>query len=418
MMLFNRERAERVMQKHRLDALVASSPDNVMYATDYECSSHWLNKGFQVYSIFTPAHRPQASLIAPSLELEAIVDGNVWVDDVYIFAGFNRGPAQRNAMDEVGRAGKALLEKAHHVRRAADGLVAALEARGLTRGRIGIDESGISPLHWHDLKQRLPNAELVFANSIWWEIRMVKTPAEIERLRKASKITETAINRAFRLLKPGVKESTIVDAYHEELGRLGAKATFMMFGSGSRTSYPHILVSDKVVEANDLVRYDIGCTYDFYHSDMARVVSMGKPTDQQRRICDAFAHGVEDALGLIRPGADVRDIYNAAMKPGRALGLELFDRFHCGHGIGISVYDPPVVTLGDPSSSAFLMPAIEGGLEPGMSLNVEVGYYVQGIEGFLCEDTTVVTADGYERLTHNSKQLLLEDYLRESEAAA
>src|SRR5918997_1446326 len=81
--LFNRERAERMLQKHGLDALVASSPDNVMYASDYECSTHWINKGFQVYSVFSPGCAPEASLIAPSLELEAIVDGDVWIDDVY-----------------------------------------------------------------------------------------------------------------------------------------------------------------------------------------------------------------------------------------------------------------------------------------------------------------------------------------------
>ena len=103
------------------------------------------------------------------------------------------------------------------------------------------------------------------------------------------------------------------------------------------------------------------------------------------------------------------------MAPGRKLDLENFDRFHCGHGIGISVYDPPVVTLSDPSTSAFLMPATETGLEPGMSLNVEVGYYVQGVHGFLCEDTTVVTETGFERLTHNSKALLFEDYVRHNE---
>ena len=63
-MLFNRARAEGVMHKHGLDALVASSPDNVMYASDYECVTHWINKGFQVYSVFTPGHTPTASLIA------------------------------------------------------------------------------------------------------------------------------------------------------------------------------------------------------------------------------------------------------------------------------------------------------------------------------------------------------------------
>ena len=102
-MLFNQKRAEMGMQGHRLDAIVAASPDNVLYATIYECVTHWLNKGFQLYSIFSPGHTPAASLIAPSLELDAIVDGDVWVDDVYLFSPFPRGPAQIDAMDTVGR---------------------------------------------------------------------------------------------------------------------------------------------------------------------------------------------------------------------------------------------------------------------------------------------------------------------------
>jgi Xaa-Pro aminopeptidase len=63
-MLFNQQRADQVMAKHGLDAIVATSPDNVMYATDYECITHWGNKGFQIYSIYTPGHSPRASLIA------------------------------------------------------------------------------------------------------------------------------------------------------------------------------------------------------------------------------------------------------------------------------------------------------------------------------------------------------------------
>ena len=135
-MLFNRSRAERVMQKHALDALVASSPDNVMYASDYECITHLDQQGFPGLFGLLPGHAPAASLIAPSLELEAIVDGKVWIDDIYIFAGFPRGPAQGEGMDVVGTKGKALLERAHMVGRAVNGLVAALEARGLANGRV------------------------------------------------------------------------------------------------------------------------------------------------------------------------------------------------------------------------------------------------------------------------------------------
>jgi len=413
-MLFNRARAEKVMQKHGLDALVAASPDNVMYASDYECITHWINKGFQVYSVFTPGHTPVASLIAPSLELEAIVDGKVWIDDIYIFAGFTRGPNKGEQMDRVGTRGKALLESAHIVGRAVDGLVAALEARGLTNGRVAIDESGISPLLWSALKQRLPNCDIVYGNAIWWEVRMVKTPDELDRLRTASRITERAVNAALKLARPGAKESDVVNEYNRQIAAMDGKPTFMLFGSGPRTSYPHMLVSDRVMEAGDLIRYDIGCTYNFYHSDNARVISLGNPTDRQRRIYDAFARGIEDAIALVKPGADVKDIYNAAMAPARKLGLENFDRFHCGHGIGISVYDPPIVTLADPSASAFLMPVTDGGLEPNMALNLEAGYYIQGVEGYLCEDTMLVTATGNERLTHNSKALDYDAFMAES----
>lgn len=414
-MLFNRSRAEKVMGKHGLDALVASSPDNVMYASDYECITHWINKGFQVYSVFTPGHQPAASLIAPSLELEAIVDGKVWIDDIYIFAGFPRGPARTEGMDSVGTKGKALLERAHTVGRAIDGLVAALEARGLAKGgRVAIDESGISPLLWSALQQRLPDCDIVYGNAIWWEVRMVKTADEIDRLRTASRITERAMVEALKLARPGARESDVVHEYNRQISALGGKPTFMLFGTGPRTSYPHMLVSDRVMEAGDLMRYDIGCTFDYYHSDNARVISLGHPTDRQRRIYEAFARGIEDAIALVKPGADVKDIYRAAMAPAQKLGLENFDRFHCGHGIGISVYDPPIVTLADPSASAFLMPATDSGLEPDMSLNIEAGYYIQGVEGYLCEDTLVVTATGHERLTHNSKALEYDAFMTAS----
>ncbi|MEL3892007.1 Xaa-Pro peptidase family protein [Ferrovibrio sp. MS7] len=411
-MLFNQARAEEVMARAGVEALIATSPENVMYASDYECVTHWINKGFQVYSIFTPNHKPKASLIAPSLELEAIVDGKVWIEDIYIFSPFKRGPAQGNEMDAVGKAGKALLERASIVSRALEGLIAAIESRGLQNSRIAVDELGMSPFIFWELKQRFPNADIIAGNPMWWEIRMIKTPDEIQRLRMASRITELAVNHAYGLIKPGVRESEIVHAYNVKIAELKGKPTFMLMGSGSRSSYPHMLVSEKPIEKGDIVRYDIGCTYDYYHSDTARaVVYGGKPSLQQQRLWDALSSGVEDAIALIKPGADVRDIYRAAMKPGKTLGLEDFDRFHCGHGIGISVYDPPVVTISDPATSAFLMPSVEGGLRPGMSLNVEVGYYMQGVQGMLCEDTMVVTETGCERLTNNSKSLIYDDFM-------
>ena len=95
-MLLNHPRALHMMAKHGLDALVATSPENVMYASDYECSTHWLNKGAQVYAALTPSTAPSAFIVTPLLELEALVDGDgSWIDDVWVLGAFKRGPAPR-----------------------------------------------------------------------------------------------------------------------------------------------------------------------------------------------------------------------------------------------------------------------------------------------------------------------------------
>jgi Xaa-Pro aminopeptidase len=417
-MLLNRERALRFMQKRGLDALVATSPENVMYASDYECSTHWLNKGAQVYAGLTPSATPDAFVVAPLLELEALVDGDgTWIEDVWTVGAFKRGPAPLASMDAVGRKGFALAQRAHKAETAVDALVQALTERGLDRGRVGLDETGMSAPIWAEIARRLPNATLTPASTVWWEIRMVKTPEELRRLRLASEIAEHAMNAAFALAKPGASEADVVREYHVQLAVRGARPTFAMFGSGARTGYPHLLESNKTLEAGDLIRYDTGCTYRYYHSDTARATVIGTPTDLHRRIWDVMVAGEEAAIAAVRAGAQPRDVHAAAMKPGLDAGLADFARFHCGHGIGISVYDPPLVTAADPTRSIFLMPGVEEGLEDGMVINVEVGYYLQGVVGFLCEDTMVVRPGGCELLTHNSKSLSFEDYMRENARA-
>jgi len=417
-MLLNQPRALRLIQKHGLDALVATSPENVMYASDYECSTHWLNKGAQVYAGLTPSATPGAFIVAPLLELEALVDGDgSWIDDVWVLGAFKRGPAPRASMDAVGRKGFDLAQRAHKAETAVDALVGALTQRGLDRACIGLDETGMSAPIWAEIVRRLPNATVVPASTVWWEIRMVKTPEELRRLRLASEIAEHAMNAAFALAKPGASEADVVREYHLQLAARGARPTFAMFGSGTRTGYPHILESSKTIEAGDLIRYDTGCTYRYYHSDTARATVIGKPTDVHRRIWDVMVAGEEAGIAKVRAGVQPRDIHAAAMKPGLDLGLAEFARFHCGHGIGISVYDPPLMTAADPTRSIFLMPGVDDGLEEGMVINIEVGYYLQGVAGFLCEDTMVVRRDGCELLTRNSKALVFEDYMRENARA-
>lgn len=410
-MLLNRPRAEAFMAKRGVDALVATSPENVLYASDHQCSTHWINKGAQVYAALLPGRAPEAALIVPMLEADTLTESRSWIRDITFVGLFSRAPTPEAEMDATGRATAATLAAARTAPSAMAGLVEVIRRAGLEKARIGIDEGGIPPSIWRQLEQMLPDATLVPATNLWWEIRMVKTPEEIRRLREASRVTELAMVEALRLARPGATERDMILKYHEVLAINAARPTFSMIGSGTRTAQPHFIEGDRRLEAGDLLRWDIGCTFDYYHSDTARAVSMGEPTAEQSRIWDLLCRGVEDAIAKVKPGADPREVFETAMAPGRAAGLPGFERFHCGHGIGISVYDPPIITAMDPEKSVFLMPAAEGGLQPGMTINIEVGYYIAGRMGFLCEDTLLVTESGNDRLTHAPKSLRLKDWL-------
>ena len=410
-MLFNQERAAQLMGQAGVDAVIATSKENVAYVSGHDSPTHTLMKNSLNFAVFSPDASPIASVIIPRLEVETWLHGSPWIEDVHLVGLFNRNLAHGHEMDGVGRSVTALLAEAHDAATMIEALVASIKSRGLTRSRLALDETGLGPADWDAIVEQLPQAEILPGNMLLWSVRMIKTQDEIERLRRASQIAESSVRHALSNLQAGGTDIDIERAYNAEVCRQGGLPSFAMFGSGALTSQPHLISSSKVIESDDLIRWDVGCTYQLYHSDTARAVVNGKPKSHQSDLWDLLARGVENAIEAARPGALPADLYEIAIDPLARSGNRDFARFHCGHGIGISIYDPPIVTQEDPSASVFRIPAAEGGLQPGMVLNIEVGYYQTGFQGFLCEDTILITPDGHERLTTAPKALALSDYL-------
>lgn len=410
-MLFNEERARKILREKKVDAVIATSKENVAYITGHDNPTHHLMKNALICAIYAPGSTPVASAIIPTLEVETFLHDRSWVEDIYLVGLFSRSQNHGQPMDEVGEAGRKLIEKARPVATALEALKHAIESRGLHKARIALDESALSFSDWAAIKELFPQADIIPGNVLLWTIRMIKTEEEIARLRKASQISERAVAAALAEVQPGMSELALCSAYNSHVCRMGGLPSFAMFGTGTGAAQPHLTSSGRRIEKGDLIRWDVGCTYGMYHSDTARAVVFGEPKEHQTRVWKLLAEGVEAAIALMKPGANPADLHRAAMAPLAASGLENHQRFHCGHGIGISIYDPPIITQADSSKSVFRVPVAEGGLEPGMVLNIEVGYYQQGYQGFLCEDTMVVTENGCERLTIASKALSLEEYL-------
>ena len=150
------------------------------------------------------------------------------------------------------------------------------------------------------------------------------------------------------------------------------------------------------LEQGDVIRFDVGGRYRHYRADIARIAIFGEPTREIRQKHRALLAGVERACELIRPGKRVADIYAAAVETVRREGIPHYRRNHVGHGIGLDGYDAPALTQ-----------TSEERLEAGMVLCVETPYYEAGRWGLQVEDMIVVRADGAERLTATSGDLML-----------
>jgi hypothetical protein len=124
-MLFNRTRAGKLLAREGVEAVVATSRENVEYITGNQNPTHLLMKASLIFAVYSPQTEPAASAIIPTLEIETFMASRSWVTDLHLFGFFARSAGDKDAMDEIGRAGRALMATAHNHQNAVDGLVAA-----------------------------------------------------------------------------------------------------------------------------------------------------------------------------------------------------------------------------------------------------------------------------------------------------
>jgi Xaa-Pro aminopeptidase len=395
-MLIDVDRARRIMTEQSLDALVATSPDNVTYASGYWAMSHWARPGGpQVYAILPADPASTPCLVTGSGNLDHVVDGEAWVTEAYRYGFFATGmdgpdlsPAERRYA--------ALLGTPDHGD-AASALLAALRDRKLERGRLAIEETGIQPALLDRVRRELPSAELRPGAGVFRAIRTVKTPEEIERLRGAVRATELGIEAAVAIARPGVSERELLAEFDRTVITAGGvPVSSMCIGSGPRSALSNCQAGDRRLVRGETLRFDGGVRFRRYRSDIARIAALGDPGERARRYYAALRAGVERGIEAVRPGVRCADVFRVVMETVRRQGIPHFERSHVGHGIGINNYDAPD-----------LAPGSQEILEEGMVLCVETPYYELGFAGLQLENTVVVRAHGAESLMSLDNELRL-----------
>lgn len=413
-MLLNKARALEAMRQYQLDAIIATTPENVTYLTDFAgwrprvYKGNTPMRGVQSYAILSSDPGAGATLVIPIAEATYLASHALDVPEVWTFGGERGIPEDAQpARDDIRRFLAFAHDTIHNRSDPGTALIDALRSHKLTRGRIALETLNLAPGVGERLRDQLPEVEFVEAGYLLRYIRYVKTPAEVQRLRQAARVNENAVQAVIDTIRPGVTEIEMRRAYKTALAQQDAEFEFFNCPAGPRVGvfFPP---SEYRLQPGDHGMFDGGCIYNFYHADTGMCYYIGEPDREYKRLFAGMVKTMEAGLEMLRPGVLPSQVYQVMAEAqvkncGGLMG-------HFGHGIGLeprdiplisSIYSPPPARAGEPAMSEDLP------LEPGVVLCIETPF--RRFEGMTvhAEYTLVITERGWENIIPAERQLLV-----------
>lgn len=225
---------------------------------------------------------------------------------------------------------------------------------------------------------------------------MRKTKEEIAKIKRACELTDKGFEFICKNIKPGMTEIEIAKKLDDYMFSLGVRglAFETIVGSGINSSSIHSKPSNRKIEEQDIIQFDIGYVFDGYCSDMSRMVFVGGITEKQKDIYNLVFKTQMNAIENIKVGMHA----NEADFLGRKFILDAgFDYAHAmGHGIGKEVHEELIIS-----------PKRENVLEKDMVFTIEPGVYLENEFGIRIEDTVLLTQNGIVTLTNSTKEIII-----------
>jgi len=242
-----------------------------------------------------------------------------------------------------------------------------------------------------------PKARLRPTEGLVEEPRMVKEPAEVERIRAAVRLASSLFDKAVAAIRPGVPERAVAAELEHAARCAGADGMSFetIVAAGTRSALPHGLASAQPIPRRGFVVLDFGVILRDYCSDMTRTLYVGRPTAEVRRLYQAVRDAQQAAIDAVQPGRMVGEVDRAARSVLRRAGVERYFTHSTGHGVGLEIHEPPRIARGQQEV-----------LRPGMVITIEPGVYVRGYGGVRIEDMVAVTTTSCEVLTPATRELL------------
>jgi Xaa-Pro aminopeptidase len=272
---------------------------------------------------------------------------------------------------------------------------------GRTAHDLGLSRLGFESIHlpyaiWQEISRQTP---LTPTEDLVDELRIVKDAQELSELQAAVDVLDRCLAHVLAELEPGLTERQVARRVEMYLLEHADGPSFpSIVASGPNASIPHAVPSDRVIQAGEGLKIDIGARVAGYCSDMTRTVCLGEPRDAQlAELHEVVLEAQEAVERALRPGMTGKQADSLAREAIARAGYGEAFTHGLGHGIGLEVHEPPWL-----SQSRGDEP-----LRSGMVFSVEPGIYLPGWGGVRIEDLVVLEPDGARVLCHSPKSLIL-----------
>ncbi len=288
-------------------------------------------------------------------------------------------------------------------------LVAALKT--LRTQRLGFEVSYLTVAQLSAYRKQTKSLKLKFVPTmgVIEAKRAIKSTAEIQKIRKACRITVRVLRQVLKFLRIGQTELAVAEQFRRLAFDAGASelAFDSIVAFGEDSACPHAQPSSRRLKKGDVVLFDVGVKYAGYCADMTRTFFTAPPTKLQEQVYEAVRAAQAVGVRTLRSGvparavdAEVREALKRGRDPSAPLrsaqddNLEKYFTHGTGHGVGLEIHEAPNLSLKSKDI-----------LKSRQVVTVEPGVYLAGKFGVRIEDTVLVSRVGAEILTEYPRQL-------------
>ena len=358
-------KAQDVMRQYKLDGILLTTPQNIRYFTGYD-SQFW-ESPTRPWFVIVPASGKPIGIVPEIGESEF---KKTWLDETKTW------PSPRPEDEGISIVKSTLedLKKIH----------------GQIGAEFGKEMAIRMPVRdLFKLKENL-NTNIVDGSDAIWEMRMIKTNAEVERIKHICSIASDAYYDLPSKLNIGDTEREAVNKLKIDIINRGADNVPFMPGISGEGGVSQIVCgpSDRIIEKGDILFIDTGSTFDGYFCDFDRNFAFGSVTSEVEKVNEILWNATEAGINAAKPGVSTFDIFNTMNKiisDENAVGNNVG---RLGHGLGLQLTEPPSHRPGD---NTIIKENMVLTIEPGME-------YAQG-KMILHEENVVIRKDGAELIT-------------------